>query len=68
MAGLTAGVVLKFFFQLIIMGATDKRVLGDFAPIAIGLGLTQTHLIGIPVTNLSVNRARSMSPVFFVGG
>lgn len=44
MAGLTAGVVLTLFFQLIIMGATDKRVLSGFAPIAIGLGLTQTHL------------------------
>ena len=46
MAGLTAGVVLTLFFQLFIIGATDKRVLGGFAPIAIGLGLTQTHLSG----------------------
>ncbi len=68
MAGLTAEVVLTFFFLLIILGATDKRAPGGFAPIAIGLGLTLIHLIGIPVTNLSVNPARSTGPALFVGG
>ncbi|OYW07716.1 MAG: aquaporin Z [Acidobacteriia bacterium 12-62-4] len=68
MAGLTAEVVLTFFFLLIILGATDKRAPGGFAPIAIGLGLTLIHLIGIPVTNLSVNPARSTGPAVFVGG
>lgn len=56
------------FFLLIIMGATDKRAPQGFAPIAIGLGLTLIHLIGIPVTNLSVNPARSTGPAIFVGG
>jgi aquaporin Z len=68
MAGLTAEVVLTFFFLLIILGATDKRAPVGFAPIAIGLGLTLIHLIGIPVTNLSVNPARSTGPAVFVGG
>ena len=68
MACLTAEVVLTFFFLMIILGATDKRAPGGFAPIAIGLGLTLIHLIGIPVTNLSVNPARSTGPAFFVGG
>ena len=63
-----AEIVLTFFFLLIIMGATDKRAPGGFAPIAIGLGLTLIHLIGIPVTNLSVNPARSTGPAIFVGG
>src|SRR4051795_1112874 len=54
-----AEVVLTFFFLMIIMGSTDKRAPAGFAPIAIGLGLTLIHLIGIPVTNLSVNPARS---------
>jgi aquaporin Z len=63
-----AEVVLTFFFLLIIMGATDKRAPSGFAPIAIGLGLTLIHLIGIPVTNLSVNPARSTGPALFVGG
>lgn len=63
-----AEVVLTFFFLLIIMGATDKRAPSAFAPIAIGLGLTLIHLIGIPVTNLSVNPARSTGPAIFVGG
>ncbi|MDZ4744252.1 MAG: aquaporin, partial [Verrucomicrobiota bacterium] len=61
-------VVLTFFFLLIILGATDKRAPQGFAPIAIGLGLTLIHLIGIPVTNLSVNPARSTGPALFVGG
>ena len=53
---------------MIIMGATDKRAPAGFAPIAIGLGLTLIHLIGIPVTNLSVNPARSTGPAVFVQG
>jgi aquaporin Z len=53
---------------LIIIGATDSRAPAGFAPIAIGLGLTLIHLIGIPVTNLSVNPARSTGPAVFVGG
>jgi aquaporin Z len=56
------------FFLLIIMGSTDKRAPQGFAPIVIGLGLTLIHLIGIPVTNLSVNPARSTGPAIFVGG
>jgi aquaporin Z len=63
-----AEVVLTFFFLMIIMGATDKRAPAGFAPIAIGLGLTLIHLIGIPVTNLSVTPARSTGPAIFVGG
>jgi aquaporin Z len=63
-----AETVLTLFFLLIIMGATDKRAPQGFAPIAIGLGLTLIHLIGIPVTNLSVNPARSTGPAIFVGG
>jgi aquaporin Z len=63
-----AEVVLTFFFLMIIMGATDRRVPSGFAPIAIGLGLTLIHLIGIPITNLSVNPARSTGPAIFVGG
>ena len=63
-----AEVVLTFFFLMIIMGATDRRAPSGFAPIAIGLGLTLIHLIGIPVTNLSVNPARSTGPAVFVGG
>ncbi|WP_119319132.1 aquaporin Z [Capsulimonas corticalis] len=61
-------VVLTFAFLIIIMGATDGRAPKGFAPIAIGLGLTLIHLIGIPVTNLSVNPARSTGPALFVGG
>ena len=67
-AGFVAEVVLTFMFLLIILGATDKRAPQGFAPIAIGLGLTLIHLIGIPVTNLSVNPARSTGPAVFVGG
>jgi aquaporin Z len=67
-AALVAEVVLTFFFLLIILGATDERAPQGFAPIAIGLGLTLIHLIGIPVTNLSVNPARSTGPALFVGG
>ena len=65
---LTAEVVLTFMFLMIILGATDRRAPQGFAPIAIGLGLTLIHLIGIPVTNLSVNPARSTGPAVFVGG
>ncbi len=65
---MVAEVVLTFFFLMIILGSTDKRAPQGFAPIAIGLGLTLIHLIGIPVTNLSVNRARSTGPAVFVGG
>ncbi len=67
-SGLVAEVVLTFFFLLIILGATDKRAPAGFAPIAIGLGLTLIHLVGIPVTNLSVNPARSTGPAVYVGG
>ncbi len=68
LSGFVAEVVLTFFFLLIILGSTDKRAPQGFAPIAIGLGLTLIHLIGIPVTNLSVNPARSTGPALFVGG
>jgi aquaporin Z len=67
-ACLAAEVVLTFMFLMIIQGATDRRAPQGFAPIAIGLGLTLIHLIGIPVTNLSVNPARSTGPAVFVGG
>src|ERR1051326_2182360 len=67
-ACLVAEVVLSFMFLIIILGATDGRAPKGFAPIAIGLGLTLIHLIGIPVTNLSVNPARSTGPALFVGG
>ncbi|MEY3894584.1 MAG: hypothetical protein RLZZ214_103 [Verrucomicrobiota bacterium] len=67
-AALVAEIVLTFFFLMIILGSTDKRAPQGFAPIAIGLGLTLIHLIGIPVTNLSVNPARSTAPALFAGG
>ena len=67
LACFVAEVVLTFFFLMIILGATDKRAPQGFAPIAIGLGLTLIHLIGIPVTNLSVNPARSTGPALFAG-
>jgi aquaporin Z len=67
-AALLAELVLTFMFLMIILGATDSRAPSGFAPIAIGLGLTLIHLIGIPVTNLSVNPARSTGPALFVGG
>ncbi|HRZ74715.1 MAG TPA: aquaporin, partial [Flavobacterium sp.] len=60
--------VLTMFFLLIILGATDKFANGKFAGIAIGLGLTLIHLISIPITNTSVNPARSTSQAIFVGG
>ena len=68
MSALVAEFVLTFMFLVIILGATDPRAPAGFAPIAIGLGLTLIHLIGIPVTNLSVNPARSTGPALFVGG
>jgi aquaporin Z len=68
MACLVAEVVLTFMFLMIILGATDRRAPQGFAPIAIGLGLTLIHLIGIPITNTSVNPARSTGPALFVGG
>ena len=67
-AALVAEVVMTFFFLMIILGATDERAPQGFAPIAIGLGLTLIHLISIPVTNTSVNPARSTGPALFVGG
>ena len=67
-AALLTEVVMTMFFLLIILGATDKRVPAGFAPIAIGLGLTLIHLISIPVTNTSVNPARSTGVALFVGG
>ena len=68
LAGLVAEVVLTAFFLIVIMGATDNRAPKGFAPIAIGLCLTLIHLIGIPVTNLSVNPARSTGPAILAGG
>ena len=68
LAGFVAEGVLTFFFLLVILGSTDTRAPGGFAPIAIGLGLTLIHLISIPVTNTSVNPARSTGPALFVGG
>ena len=67
-SALVAEVVLTFMFLMIILGATDERAPASMAPVAIGLGLTLIHLIGIPVTNLSVNPARSTAPALFVGG
>lgn len=66
-AGLVTEVVMTFMFLFIILGATDKRAPQGFAGIAIGLGLTLIHLISIPVTNTSVNPARSTGPALFVG-
>jgi aquaporin Z len=67
-AAIVAELVLTFIFVLVILGATDKRASAGFAPIAIGLALTGVHLVGIPVTNMSVNPARSIGPALFVGG
>ena len=67
-SGFVTEVVMTFMFLMIILGATDKRAPAGFAPIAIGLGLTLIHLISIPVTNTSVNPARSTGPAVFVGG
>jgi aquaporin Z len=67
LAALVCEVVMTMFFLIIILGATDKRAPAGFAPIAIGLGLTLIHLISIPVTNTSVNPARSTAVALFVG-
>jgi aquaporin Z len=68
LAALVTEVVMTMFFLLVILGATDKRAPAGFAPIAIGLALTLIHLISIPVTNTSVNPARSTGVALFVGG
>ena len=67
-AALVCEFVMTFMFLVIILGATHKNAPSGFAPIAIGLGLTLIHLISIPVTNTSVNPARSTGPALFVGG
>ena len=67
-AALVTEIVMTFMFLIIILGATDKRAPEGFAPIAIGLGLTLVHLISIPVTNTSVNPARSTGVAIFQGG
>ena len=67
-AALVSEVVMTFFFLMIILGATDERAPSGFAPLAIGLALTLIHLISIPVTNTSVNPARSTGPALFAGG
>ena len=67
-AALVCEFVLTFMFLVVILGATDERAPSGFAPIAIGLCLTLIHLISIPVTNTSVNPARSTGPALFVGG
>jgi aquaporin Z len=67
-SALVCEVVMTFIFLFVIMGALDKRVPAGFAPIPIGLVLTLIHLISIPVTNTSVNPARSTGPALFVGG
>ena len=67
-AALVCEFVMTFFFLMIILGATDERAPSGFAPIAIGLALTLIHLISIPVTNTSVNPARSTGPALLVGG
>ena len=68
LACLVAEALLTFMFLVIILGATDRRAPQALAPVAIGLGLTLIHLIGIPITNTSVNPARSTGPALFVGG
>ncbi len=67
-AALIAEFLLTMFFLLIILGSTNSRAPKGFAPIAIGLGLTLIHLISIPITNTSVNPARSTSQALFAGG
>ncbi len=68
LAGLVCEIVMTMMFLIIILGATDKRAPSGFAPLAIGLGLTLIHLISIPVTQTSVNPARSTGVAVFVGG
>jgi aquaporin Z len=67
-AALAAEILLTFIFLTVILGATAKKAAAGFAGIPIGLTLTLVHLIGIPITNLSVNPARSTGPALFVGG
>lgn len=67
-SGFVIEIIMTLMFLFIILGATDKRAPAGFAPIAIGLGLTLIHLISIPVTNTSVNPARSTGPALIVGG
>ena len=67
-AALVAEVVMTFFFLIVILGATNKRAPQALAGVAIGLALTLIHLVSIPVTNTSVNPARSTGPAIFVGG
>jgi aquaporin Z len=67
-AGFIIEAVMTFAFLFVILGATDVRAPSGFAPIAIGLCLTLIHLVTIPVTNTSVNPARSTGPAIFVGG
>jgi aquaporin Z len=68
LACLVAEFVLTFIFLFVILGATDRRAPAGFAPIPIGLALTLIHLIGIPITNTSVNPARTLGPALYVGG
>ncbi|WP_417453647.1 aquaporin Z [Kiloniella sp.] len=68
MSGLLVEVLLTFFFLFIILGVTDEKAPAGFAPLAIGLALVLIHLISIPITNTSVNPARSTGPALFVGG
>ncbi len=68
LAGLVCEIVMTAFFLIVIMGATDKRAPAGFAPVAIGLALTLIHLVSIPVTQTSVNPARSTGVAVYVGG
>jgi aquaporin Z len=68
LAGMVSEVVMTFMFLIVILGATDRRAPVGFAGLAIGLALTLIHLVSIPVTNTSVNPARSTGPALFVGG
>lgn len=68
LASFVAELVLTFIFLIIFLGATDSSALQGFSPIAIGVGLTVIHLISIPITNTSVNPARSVGPAVFLGG
>jgi aquaporin Z len=67
-SGFAAEMMLTWLFVMIILGATDSRAPKGFAPIAIGLGLTLTNLVGIPVTNAAINPARATGPAIFCGG
>ena len=67
-AAVVSEFVMTFFFLIVILGATGKRAPAGFAPIAVGLALTVIHLVSIPVTNISVNPARSTGPAHFAGG